>query len=104
MKVTKRDLLAIVALVIVLVVLIMSTTREKAKPVPFDNKHRAFYEAMKKGKDRIEVEKSCVACHSPQAISLPKKHPPKEQCLICHKLNPKQWPERDSVRSSGRSD
>jgi len=38
MKVSQKDLLAIV---VVLVVLIMSTTREKAKPVPFDDKHRA---------------------------------------------------------------
>ncbi len=87
MKVTKRDLLAIAAVILVLVVLIISTTREKAKRVPADDKHRAFYEAMEKGGDRIEVEKACITCHNSQAISLPKKHPPKEQCLICHKLN-----------------
>ncbi len=91
MKVTKRDLLTIAAIAVVLVVLIMSTTREKAKPVPFDDKHRAFYEAMKKGQDRLEVEKGCITCHNSKVIPLPKKHPPKEQCLICHKLNyPKQ--------------
>ncbi len=87
MKVTKRDLLTIAAVVLVLVVLIMSTTRDKAKRVPGDGKHRAFYEAMKKGQDRIEVERGCITCHNSQAIPLPKKHPPKEQCLICHKLN-----------------
>ncbi len=90
MKVTKRDLLTIAVVVVVLVVLIMSTTREKTKPVPFDDKHRAFYEAIKVGKDRVEVEKGCMTCHNSQATPLPKKHPPKEQCLICHKLNPKQ--------------
>ena len=91
MKVTKRDLLTIAAIAVVLVVLIISTTREKGKPVPFDDKHRTFYEAMKKGGDRIEVERGCLTCHNSQAIPLPKKHPPKEQCLICHKLNyPKQ--------------
>ena len=87
MKVSKRDLLAIVAIAVVLVVLIMSTTREKAKPVPFDDRHRAFYEAAKKGQDRIETEKGCITCHNPMVMPLPKKHPPKEQCLICHKLN-----------------
>jgi len=87
MKVTQRDLLTIAAIAVVLVVLIMSTTHEKAKPVPFDDKHRAFYEAMKKGQDRIDAEKGCLTCHNSQAIPLPKKHPPKEQCLICHKLN-----------------
>jgi len=87
MRVTKRDLLTIAAVVLVLVVLIMSTAREKGKQVPADDKHRAFYEAMKKGWDRMEVERGCITCHNSQAIPLPKKHPPKEQCLICHKLN-----------------
>jgi hypothetical protein len=87
MKVTKRDFLAIAAVAVVLVVLIMSTTREKAKRVPVDDKHRAFYEAMEKGRDRIETERDCITCHNPHAIALPEKHPPKEQCLICHKLN-----------------
>jgi hypothetical protein len=87
MKVTKRNLLTIAAVVLVLVVLIMSTAREKGKQVPADDKHRVFYEAMEKGRDRIEAEKDCITCHNPHAIPLPKKHPPKEQCLICHKLN-----------------
>jgi ribosomal protein L31 len=87
MKVTKRDLLAVAVVVIVIVVLIMSTAHEKAKQVPIDDKHHAFYQGVEKGQDRIEVEKGCVTCHNPQAISLPKKHPPKKQCLICHKLN-----------------
>lgn len=87
MKVTKRDFLPIAAVAVVLVVLIMSTTHEKAKRVPVDDKHRAFYEAMEKGRGRIEVERGCITCHNTKAIPLPKKHPPKEQCLICHKLN-----------------
>ena len=87
MKVTKRDFLTIAAVAVVLVVLIMSATREKAKRVPVDDKHRAFYEAMEKGRDRIETERDCITCHNPHAIALPEKHPPKEQCLICHKLN-----------------
>jgi len=87
MKVTKRDLLVIAAVALVLVVLIMNTIREKAKRVPADEKHLAFYQAIQKGRDRIETERGCITCHNPQAISLPEKHPPKEQCLICHKLN-----------------
>ena len=90
MKVTKRDFLTIAVIAVVIIVLIISTTREKGKPVPLDDKHRAFYEAMKKGADRVDVEKACIGCHNSQAIRLPKKHPPKEQCLICHKLNPKK--------------
>ncbi len=87
MKVTKKDLLTIAAVAVVIVALIMITGHEKAKRVPVDEKHRAFYEAMKKGGNRIEVERGCITCHGPESIPLPEKHPPKEQCLICHKLN-----------------
>ncbi len=87
MKVTKRNLLAIAAVAVVIVLLIMTTGHKKAKRVPADDKHRAFYEAMKKGGDRMAVKKGCITCHNSQAIPLPTKHPPKEQCLICHKLN-----------------
>ena len=91
MKVRRRDWLTIVIVVATLTLLIMSTVRDKAKRVPADDKHRAFYDAMEKGNNRIGVEKGCIICHNPQAIPLPKKHPPKEQCLICHKLHqPKQ--------------
>ena len=86
MRVTKRDLVAIAAVAVVILVLTMMTGREKAKRVPADDKHRASYEAIKKGVYRIEVERGCITCHNPQAIPLPPKHPPKEQCLICHKL------------------
>ena len=74
------------AVVLVFTVLILSTVHEKARRVPIDNIHRAFYEAMEKGENRIAVEKDCIACHKPPANPLPRKHPPKEQCLICHKL------------------
>ncbi len=86
MKVTKRDLIAAAVTVMVIVVLILSVSQKKVKQVPADDKHRVFNQNMEKGQDRIELEKGCVACHNPQAIPLPKKHPPKEQCLICHKL------------------
>ena len=87
MKVTKRDFFLIAAIILVLAVLIMSTGHEKAKLVPTDDKHRPFYEAMEKGADRIEAERGCTTCHNPQTDPLPQKHPPKEQCLICHKLH-----------------
>ncbi len=87
MKLRKRDLLTITVVGAALAVLIMSTGREKAKPVPVDDKHRSSYEAMKKSTNRTEVEKACATCHNTQSIPLPKKHPPKEQCLICHKMS-----------------
>jgi cell division protein FtsN len=87
MKVTKRDVLAVAVVIIVIVVFIMSAAHKKPKQVPIDDKHHAFYQSVEKGQDRVEVEKGCVICHNPQAIPLSKQHPPKEQCLICHRLN-----------------
>jgi hypothetical protein len=86
-KITRRDLLAVAFVVLVLVVLITGSGHEKAKPVPADDKHRPFYEAIEKGADRVETEKGCTTCHNPRTDPLPKEHPPKEQCLICHKLH-----------------
>jgi len=34
----------------------------------------------------MEMEKKCATCHGIQSIPLSKTHPPKEQCLLCHKL------------------
>ena len=35
----------------------------------------------------IKEEKGCTSCHNPQTAPLPRRHPPKEQCLICHKMH-----------------
>ena len=43
---------------------------------------------MHKGGDRLEVEKGCATCHGIQSRPLSSAHPPKEQCLLCHKLFP----------------
>jgi hypothetical protein len=83
MKARKKDLLAIGLGVIILVVLILVTGKEKAKWAPADEKHRPFYEALKKGDNKAVVEKGCVSCHK----TFPAKHPPKEQCLLCHRLH-----------------
>ncbi len=87
MKIARRDILVVGSVILLLIALIfVSTAQKKPEGVPFDNKHRPFYEAMQRGSHRIETEKGCTICHNPQAIPLPKKHPPKEQCLVCHKL------------------
>ncbi len=85
MQVTKRDWGFIVVVGAVLAALLASTGREKPKKVPLDDKHRPFLEAIVRGESRGEVEKGCAACHNARAMPLPQKHPPKEQCLICHR-------------------
>lgn len=84
MKLKRRDWFFVVILGAILTVLLLSTAREKPKKMPADERHRPFAEALAKGDDRMTVEKGCVVCHDLKAIPLPAKHPPKEQCLICH--------------------
>ncbi len=85
MAVKKRDWLFIALIGTVLAVLLVNTGGEKPRKVPPDEKHRPLLDAFARGKEREEVEKKCVACHNSRAYPLPKNHPPKEQCLICHK-------------------
>ncbi len=90
LNLSKRDWLSLAGVAVVVSVLVLGGMREKARQVPFDDRHRPFFAAPEKGRDRQEAEKDCVVCHSAPALPLPGKHPPKEQCLLCHKLSPHQ--------------
>lgn len=70
---------------VVLATLLLSTFRDKPKKVPPDDAHRPFIEALAKGTTREVVEKECINCHDQKGIPLPASHPPKHQCLLCHK-------------------
>lgn len=87
MKIARRDWLFVAVIVAVICALYAGKSRLKSGSVPYDDKHARYYEDSSKGEDRKETEKSCTACHGIQNIPLPKGHPPKEQCLICHKLS-----------------
>jgi hypothetical protein len=87
MKITKRDWIFISVIVVVLGALFVGKNKQKSRDTPYDDKHAYFHEAMGKGGDRMDIEKKCATCHGPQGISLSKRHPPKEQCMICHKLS-----------------
>jgi hypothetical protein len=86
MKFSKRDLFFVAVIAAVLGTLLMSTGITKAKNVPYDDRHIKFLDDMHSGVDRAKVEKDCAACHGIRSIPLSKAHPPKEQCLLCHKL------------------
>jgi hypothetical protein len=85
MKIAKRDWIFIAVIVAVLGALLMSNGN-RAKNVPDNEKHKPYYAAMSKGGDRGEVEKGCTSCHGSTNIPLSRAHPPKEHCLLCHKL------------------
>jgi hypothetical protein len=88
MKFTKNDLFIIVPVVVLLLALLLTTGKDNAPPLPADGKHSGFLEQLAAGQSRAQVEKGCLVCHNPQQRPLVKNHPPKEQCLICHKRKP----------------
>jgi hypothetical protein len=84
MRINRRDLGFMAIVGIIVVILMVNSGRERPGKVPSDKRHRPFLNALADGKGREEVEKGCPTCHNAGAIPLPKKHPPKEQCLLCH--------------------
>lgn len=87
MKIAKRDWIFITVIVVVVGVLFAGKNKLKSSDTPYDDKHAYFHDVMSKGGDRMELEKKCAVCHGTQSNPLSKGHPPKEQCMICHKLS-----------------
>jgi hypothetical protein len=86
MQVVKRDWIFLAVIAVLLGALFIRSGKVKTGNVPYDEKHSRFYEVMRKGGDRTEVEKGCATCHGIKSNPLSSAHPPKEQCLLCHKL------------------
>ena len=86
MPLRKRDLGFIAVAGVLLLVLVLNTFRDKPERTSDNDRHRPFFEALARGEKRETVEKGCVSCHNAASRPLPPKHPPKEQCLICHPL------------------
>jgi hypothetical protein len=73
MKSTWQLIVAAAAIIIALVFL--SSLGKKAPFIPHDDRH-----------EHASTREECVACHAPgKRAPLKTGHPPKEQCLICHK-------------------
>jgi hypothetical protein len=88
----KKDWIFIAIIVVVLGIFLAITGKEKTKKIPYDDKHRPFYDLWKKTGSKMDVDKGCPACHNEQGgIPFPAKHPvkPKDgpmRCIFCHKL------------------
>jgi len=82
----KKDRIFFVVICVLLVVLFVSSGTKKVKNVPDDERHKPFYAVVPTGEERTETEKRCTICHGAGSAPLSKVHPPKEQCLLCHKL------------------
>ncbi len=67
--------LVIVAVAVVLALFYLSSTGKKPPMIPSDAAHQG-----------TTTQEGCTACHAPGKSSpLKEMHPPKEQCLVCHK-------------------
>lgn len=68
------SLLAFAAMI--LAILFFLSSGSKAPAIPADGRHAV-----------ITTDAACTACHGPgKTAPLKSSHPPKEQCLICHKV------------------
>jgi hypothetical protein len=86
MKIGKKDLLFLAMAVIVLSLVFFLSGKETTRKVPRDEAHRAAYGVLEKTGSKREAEKTCEECHNGRQIPLPKGHPPKNRCLLCHKM------------------
>ena len=69
-------ILIIAGTVLILGLTLLSTSGRKAPFIPTDEQHSV-----------IATQEACLACHAPgKTAPLKPGHPPKEQCLICHKV------------------
>ncbi len=67
--------LLLIAGAIVGVLFFLSTTGKQPPAIPDDAAHRT-----------VAAQEECLRCHAPgMQAPLKAAHPPKEQCLICHK-------------------
>jgi hypothetical protein len=87
MQISKRDWTFIAAIVALLGFLLLRSGDEKARPIPYNDTHRNVYESIHTGGSRSDAERRCTTCHGTASTPLTKQHPPKEQCLLCHKLS-----------------
>ncbi len=94
MKLGRNDWIFIALIIGVVAVFYAISGNIKTKRVPLDDKHKPFYDIMKKTGSKMEADKGCPVCHNEQkgGIPFPPKHPvkPKDgpmRCLFCHKLD-----------------
>jgi hypothetical protein len=72
----KKNILFIAVAAAVLIFLFYLSTSKKVPLIPDDDLHRI-----------VATNEACSACHAPgMRAPLKATHPPKEQCLICHKV------------------
>jgi hypothetical protein len=73
-----KHIATFVLFVAVILGFFFAITGKRAAYIPADADHRG-----------IVVAAACLDCHAPgKPAALKKEHPPKDQCLACHKRKP----------------
>jgi hypothetical protein len=71
-----KHVLIFLVFILLVVGLLFTVSDTKAPRIPDDETHTIFY-----------VEEVCWECHGPEGeVPRRKNHPPKDQCLECHKV------------------
>ena len=84
MQISQRDGLFIGAALIIVAVLVFGTSKKLGPDIPVNAVHKVFFRQLERGDKRLTLEKGCIVCHP--ALIRSKKHPPKEECMVCHQL------------------
>ena len=75
MQLLKKNLIFLAGVLLVIGILTMLSGARKTRYVPKDEHH-----------PRPLVVEKCRDCHAPDKMSPQSaKHPPKEQCMLCHR-------------------
>ena len=101
MKIDRKDWYFIAVVVVVLGIFVAITGKEKTTRVPNNPMHKLSYDAAYKNApgsdaslfkraffkpDKKGAEVFCEPCHKEKGVPFPQNHPPKNRCLLCHKL------------------
>ena len=67
-----------------ILIFLFKAPEETTSPLPHDENHNRFFSI----ENKKEAELSCLDCHDQgKDAALPRTHPPKYRCLLCHKRN-----------------
>ena len=92
MKIKRGDWLFFLLGAVVLTVFFLISGPEKTKKVPYNEKHKVFYDIVGQTGSKMDADKGCPVCHNEQGgIPFPARHPVNPsagpmRCLLCHKL------------------
>ncbi len=84
MKPKNSGYILLIVVGVAMAFLLFASFQSKSVKIPRDANHLPLLAMIAEGGNREVTERECFGCHGSQAVPLSRKHPPKEQCLLCH--------------------